>query len=764
MSSVYDDFDKSLYRTTTVISSGSVLSSSEIDPSFITDGTSVSILNQSVGNLASGKTKFDNSETGYIIGIDNGVPKLYIGTTTAYFNFTGSTVTTTGIVIVGGAAAGFTISATALTATAGGNTTIVSSGATAFTSGPTGSPTFTVTQAGVMTTKSATIGNWTVNATSIYTGTEDHSGYTANAGDMTLYSDGSNASIHANQFYIDNTGSIYATSGAFTGTLTIGGRLATIIGGAIDADGDFVNDLINTKLDTESQTILSDFNFGSTNYAGAVKAGDITWNTTTGAITGGSGVVVYRGGIIGAATGVATFTLDATTGNATFAGTLSAAAGTLGSITAGTFTGISIAIGSGDSIFKADANGIYLGNATFASAPFRVNMSGDVTATSATITGAINATSGKFGTSTNYWSVGATGLTAVSASTDVIINYGKTDFGQDSTGGFILGYDYSASVSKFEMGSSASKILKYDGTDIFLIGGDISGATISGSEIISSFAQFSSDSSVYPWALLANYVPLNTNGSGDTAIFTKQASITDGNTYLTSSTNVSIDNENTSVSASTSFTGTGTITISQSPNISGQNHGSAAKQYKIEIDGTGNPNTFKWSDNNGVGWVATGVAITGSAQTLTSADGSYVQTQFSATTGGVMGDYWTATVGAESLSVESVLRLSQHKTYAIGEVINIINDGTGKDIDGNNSNWYCKPDGTIYGQEVQADGDIGGLAGTNALTGVSNVAANSTGVGTIKFKGTGSRDSSGFIKVYIGTTAYYIPVFNDITT
>ncbi|KKL99356.1 hypothetical protein LCGC14_1815260, partial [marine sediment metagenome] len=67
--------------------------------------------------------------------------------------------------------------------------------------------------------------------------------------------------------------------------------------------------------------------------AGAVKSGDITWNTSTGAITGGSGVVVYRKGIVGANAGVTTFSIDATTGDATFAGTLSAASGTLGTVT-----------------------------------------------------------------------------------------------------------------------------------------------------------------------------------------------------------------------------------------------------------------------------------------------------------------------------------------------------------------------------------------------------------------------------------------------
>mgnify|MGYP001607622576 CR=1 FL=1 len=49
-----------------------------------------------------------------------------------------------------GVIGGFTLGATTLTATSGGNTTIVSSGATAFSAGPTGSPTVTITQAGVL--------------------------------------------------------------------------------------------------------------------------------------------------------------------------------------------------------------------------------------------------------------------------------------------------------------------------------------------------------------------------------------------------------------------------------------------------------------------------------------------------------------------------------------------------------------------------------------------------------------------------------------
>jgi hypothetical protein len=83
----------------------------------------------------------------------------------------------------------------------------------------------------------ATIGGWSINATSIYTGTEDHSGYTANAGDITLYSDGIDASIHGNKFYIDNAGKLTCTDIVATGTINAeGGYLASgVYIGASDA-------------------------------------------------------------------------------------------------------------------------------------------------------------------------------------------------------------------------------------------------------------------------------------------------------------------------------------------------------------------------------------------------------------------------------------------------------------------------------------------------------------------------------------------------
>jgi len=67
---------------------------------------------------------------------------------------------------------------------------------------------------------------------------------------------------------------------------------------------------------------------------------------------------------------------------------LSAIVANLGTITAGSMTGVTLSIGTGDNIFKATADGISLGDAVFGSAPFRVNMAGDLVASSVTLTNA----------------------------------------------------------------------------------------------------------------------------------------------------------------------------------------------------------------------------------------------------------------------------------------------------------------------------------------------------------------------------------------
>lgn len=62
-------------------------------------------------------------------------------------------------------------------------------------------------------------------------------------------------------------------------------------------------------------------------------------------------------------------------------------------LVAPSISGGNIAIGSANNVFKADSNGIYLGNAVFSSARFRVDMAGNLTATNATLSGNISATS-----------------------------------------------------------------------------------------------------------------------------------------------------------------------------------------------------------------------------------------------------------------------------------------------------------------------------------------------------------------------------------
>jgi hypothetical protein len=66
------------------------------------------------------------------------------------------------------------------------------------------------------------------------------------------------------------------------------------------------------------------------------------------------------------------------------------------------------------------------------------------------------------------------------------------------------------------------------------------------------------------------------------------------------------------------------------------------------------------------------------------------------------------------------------------------------------------------GGEVRVSGDTGGAASTVALTNTSDLTARSTGVGTILFDDATNRDSAGFIRIYVGTTAYYVPIFAAI--
>ncbi|GEM_PF-3057489 len=90
--------------------------------------------------------------------------------------------------------------------------------------------------------------------------------------------------------------------------------------------------------------------------------------------------------------------------------------------------------------------------------------------------------------------------------------------------------------------------------------------------------------------------------------------------------------------------------------------GSTSLDYKVQIDGLGTPDTFKWSDDGGATWNATGVAITGSAQTLNNG----VTITFAATTGHTNGDSWSFVAGGAEVNLNDTDFVSFHGGDPIG--------------------------------------------------------------------------------------------------
>jgi hypothetical protein len=87
---------------------------------------------------------------------------------------------------------------------------------------------------------------------------------------------------------------------------------------------------------------------------------------------------------------------------------------------------------------------------------------------------------------------------------------------------------------------------------------------------------------------------------------------------------------------SVTFTGAGLndMTVSGTPN--------ADIDFKVQIDGNGTPDTFKWSNDGGETWDAETVGITGSAQVLSNG----VSVTFAATIGHTITNNWAWTTGA----------------------------------------------------------------------------------------------------------------------
>lgn len=169
--------------------------------------------------------------------------------------------------------------------------------------------------------------------------------------------------------------------------------------------------------------------------------------------------------------------------NAYVKGKIDALSGTIGGFNIGTSTLYTndgqfsldttnkrLILGTGNTIVIADADeGIWVGNSTFASAPFKVDLNGVLTATGATITGTINASAGNF-----------TGALTVNSGT---MKFGKgVTTGKD---GLYIGQtgDFWYSTGAFQMGGANG--ITYDGASGTVTFG--SNVAVTGSVTASSF-------------------------------------------------------------------------------------------------------------------------------------------------------------------------------------------------------------------------------------------------------------------------------------
>jgi len=148
-------------------------------------------------------------------------------------------------------------------------------------------------------------------------------------------------------------------------------------------------EVASIALNTQARQILGGFTFTQT---GSLAVGNY--------VSGASGDIrISPNGIVGRnSSGVSTFTIDGTTGDATFMGTITALAGSIGGFTIA--SGYLYAGTGANTAGLSPADYPFWAGATYANratAPFRVTPAGALTASNATITGTITANAGSIG-------------------------------------------------------------------------------------------------------------------------------------------------------------------------------------------------------------------------------------------------------------------------------------------------------------------------------------------------------------------------------
>lgn len=193
---------------------------------------------------------------------------------------------------------------------------------------------------------------------------------------------------------------------------------------------------------------------------GTYAVGDLWFDTD-------DGNKIYRNTVAGASPNWQGFTLgdsalESIGASKITAGTIDASQITVSNIDAGNIvtgtlssiniSGVTISIGTSNTVFKADTNGIYAGNSTFASAPFSVDLDGALKAASGTIAGLTISSSALYYGAGNH------------ANSD-------TDFYVDNSGNFSVGDKLTWDGSTLSIASGVT--IGSNSSEDLITGGDV---------------------------------------------------------------------------------------------------------------------------------------------------------------------------------------------------------------------------------------------------------------------------------------------------
>ena len=177
------------------------------------------------------------------------------------------------------------------------------------------------------------------------------------------------------------------------------------------------------------------------------------------------------------------------------------------------------------------------------------------------------------------------------------------------------------------------------------------------------------ESSIFPTELpILEVLQLFERDSSKTDKQTVELNLADSNNYylLSSGTAQCTLSEKATETAcinNDTFTGSGLNDLTITGYNANTSSGEVGRSYKVQIDSTGTPDTFKWSRDGGSNWKATSVAITGSSQIL---EGDVAVT-FNATTGHTSGDNWAFTAERWTGECSNTSYTTQATCEAAGE-------------------------------------------------------------------------------------------------